>query len=130
MSIRDTILAIDDSTTELVDVPEWGVKVAVKSLTLAEQQQFMQSVRQRTGQPQAEYRIDRDKFGPQLLIRTCHDPETDAPVFEAADAQRISQLSAKAVQRVLTVATRLAGLGGDEQVDEVMGNLKEMADDE
>ena len=33
MSLRDSIKAADDGTAELYDVPEWGVKIEVRSLT-------------------------------------------------------------------------------------------------
>lgn len=129
-SLREQIIAADDQHVEIVDVPEWGVKVGVRSMTLAEQTKFMESVRLRTGTPQAEFRIDKDKYGPQLLIRTVVDPETGDPVFEAADAGMLATKSAQAARRLIPVASRLAGLGGDEQVEEIIDDLKGTADDE
>jgi len=128
--LRDTILNADDVHIEIVDVPEWGVKIGVKGLTLAEQTRFLNAVRERTGSPQADFRIDKNKFGPQLIIRCCVDPDTGEPVFEAADAQAIQAKSAKANSRIIKVATRLSGLGGDEQVEELIDDLKGTADDE
>lgn len=130
MSLRDQIFASDTTEIEIVDVPEWGLKVGVRALSLAEQTQFLQAVRKRTGSPQESYRIDKEKYAPQLIIRTVVDPDTEKPVFEAADAQQIAAMSAKAVSRVVKVASKLAGLGGDEQVEETIADLKTMADDE
>ena len=36
MSLKQTIFSADDITKELVEVPEWGVKVEVRSMTAAE----------------------------------------------------------------------------------------------
>ena len=42
------------------------------------------------------------------------DPDTGEQVLEPADAEALEAKSAAATSRVLTVASRLAGLGGDE----------------
>ncbi len=128
MTLRDTILNADDYETEPVDIPEWGVKVAVKSMTIAEQQDFLQAVRLRTG-AKGEYEIDRKKFPIQLLIRTVIDPDTSELVFEQADADTLTKKSGRAVARILTVATRLSGLA-DDQIDETIDDLKRMASDD
>lgn len=131
MTLRETILATADGLeVEIVDVPEWGVKVGVRALSLAEQTNFLQAVRERTGAPQDTFKIDRQKYAPQLIIRTVIDPDTQKPIFEQADAQTIAGMSAKAVSKIVKVASKLAGLGGDEQVEETIADLKQMADDE
>ena len=125
MGIRDTILKADDATYETVEVPEWGVTVAVKALTIAEQRRFMRTVRKRTGR-ESDYQIDRDKFMVQLIIATVVDVDTHEPVFEAADADALSKKSVKAATRVSEVAMRLSGFSDD---DDVEAELKPMASD-
>lgn len=125
MTLRDQILNADDLTIEPVDVPEWGVKVGVKSLTVAEQQQFLNAVRKRGVDG---FELDRGKFPIQLLIRTVVDPKTGGLIFEQADAAALARKSGKATARVLMVAVDLAGLGAD-QVDEAIEDLKGMASD-
>ncbi len=125
MTLRETILAVDDHIVEYVDVPEWGVKVGVKSLTVAEQHQFLNAVRKRGVK---EFELDRVKFPIQLLIRTVVDPDSGKLILEQADAEALAGKSGKAVAKLLTVAARLAGLG-DDQVDEAIDDLKGMASD-
>ncbi len=126
MAIRDTILSVDDVVSELVDVPEWGVKVEVRGLSVKEQQAFMKSVRKRTGS-KTEFELDDNKFIIQLVIRTAHDPDTGEPVFEQADADMLAGKSAKAVNRIHAVAARLSGFADE---DEIIEDLKEMASDD
>jgi hypothetical protein len=126
--IRTQILNADDFETEIVDVPEWGVKVTVKSLTIAEQTELTDAVRKRTGKSDGEYQIDKRKFAPQLLIRTVIDDDGN-PVFEQADADALSKKSGKAVARIVKVASRLAGLA-DDQVEETIEELKGTASDD
>jgi len=126
MSLREQILNSEDTITELVDIPEWGVTVAVKGMTIAQQQQFTKSVRKRTGS-KTSFQLDDDKFVIQLLIRSAFDPDTDKPVFEQADASALAGKSTKAVGRISTVALRLSGFSDD---DEVEDDLKGTASDD
>jgi len=126
MTLRDRILNVEDTVTEIVDIPEWGVKVAVKGLTIGEQQQFLKSVRKRTGE-KTDFTLDNDKFVIQLLIRTVSDPETGETLFEQADAQTLMSKSWKAMSRIYNVSARLSGFADD---DEVQDDLKTMASDD
>jgi len=125
MTIRDTILNVDDTVTEIVDVPEWGVKIEVHGLTVKEQQAFMKSVRKRTG-TKTDFELDDDKFVIQLVIRTSYDPDSGVRVFEQADASMLAGKSGKAVSRLHTVAAKLSGFTDE---DEVIEDLKGMASD-
>jgi len=128
MTLRDQILNTDDQADETIDVPEWGVKVGVKGLTLAEQQAFLKKVQRKTGG--GRFEIDRDKFAVQLVVATAVDPDSGERLFDPADAQALSQKSAAAMFRLVQVGTRLSGLGGDEQVEEAIADLKETASDD
>jgi hypothetical protein len=123
--LRTAALNAEDITTELVTVPEWGGNVyGVKAMTLKQQRAFLRTVTDPDGG------VNRDKYVAQLLIRTIVDPDTGEPVFEAADAAALEAKSASAIGRVLTIAARLAGLGGDEQVDEAVASLDETPTDD
>ena len=126
MGTRDTILNADDTIYETVEVPEWGVTVAVKGLTIAEQQRFMRTVRKRTGR-ESDYQVDRDKFQIQLIIATVVDVDTHKSVFEAADANALNAKSAKAASRLYEVASRLSGFSDD---DDAEAELKPTASDD
>ena len=128
--LRQAALNADDITIERVAVPEWGAKYGVKSLTIAEQRIFITAVSRKVKAPDGTWttEIDRDKYAIQLVLATVVDPDTGDPVFEPADAEALQKKSGKAMSRLVTVAARLAGLGGDEQVDEMVDELKEMPD--
>ena len=42
--LRKAILTADDVATDIVDVPEWGVKVGVRGMTITEQLDFLNAV--------------------------------------------------------------------------------------
>jgi len=127
--LRSAALNADDITIELVAVPEWGgAKYGVKSLTLNEQRRFVTSVSKKVKAPDGTWttEIDRDKYATQLIIAAVVDPDTGEPVFEQADADTLNSKSGRATTRLVNVAARLAGLGGDEQMDDTVTELKEM----
>ncbi len=129
--LRSAALNADDITIELVAVPEWGNnKYGVRSLTINEQRQFITAVSTKVKDPDGDWvtEINRDKYAIQLLIRTVVDPDSDELVFEQADAEALWAKSGKAVSRLIGVATRLAGLDGKDQVDDMVDELKETAD--
>ena len=128
MTLRDQILNVDDQVSETIDVPEWDAKVGVRGLTLGEQQKFLNRVQRRTGS--GTFEIDRDKFAVQLVIATAVDPDSGEQLFEPADAQVLSQKSGAAMFRLVQTGTRLSGLGGDEQVEEAIADLKETVSDD
>ncbi len=116
--LRAAALNADDIHTETVPVPEWGNrKYGVRSMTLAEQRKFIRAVTDKDGT------VNRERYAAQLLVRCVVDPDTGEQVFEPADAQALEAKSAAAVARLLTVASRLSGLGGEDQVDEVAESL-------
>ena len=106
MSIRDSIINSVDLPSEIVDVPEWDVKVEVRGLTAGDAVKFLDRV-SRKGE------IDRENFAAELLLLTCHDPDTGSRIFESADRDMLKSKSAQAVNRLSAVASRLSGFGGD-----------------
>lgn len=122
--LRALALNADDIVSETVVVPEWGnAKFGVKAMTLREQRKFIAAVQN------PDKTINRDKYSAQLIVRTVVDPDTGEPVFDPADAAALEEKSAAAVARLLTVAAKLSGLGGDDQVDEVAADLGETPTD-
>lgn len=107
-SIRDRILNAEDIPRQTIDVPEWGVKVEVRGMTVGEQQTFLRRVTKRL--PGGDSEIDRDKFTPELLIATCFDPDTGERVFETADRDMLSTKRADVVNRIMRVSADLSGL--------------------
>lgn len=103
MLTRDQIMSCDDLQRELVDVPEWGGDVYVRTMTGSERDAY-------------EMRMvaDRDKGG----ITGIHDiratlaaltvcDEDGAPLFSLTDIEALGRKSCAALDRVCEVAQRL-----------------------
>jgi hypothetical protein len=112
MSIRDKILAIqDDTPSEIVNIPEWGVDVLVRGFSLGAKDDFLASVLDpETRKPNLK------AFNVGVLIGTAYDPETGAKLFTEADIPVLKQKSAAIVARLVDVGSRLSGLA-DEAVE-------------
>lgn len=112
MSLRDKILSADDLTSEMVDVPEWGVKLEVRSPT-AKVRSRMVSSAMRTNDDTGETTTDLESVYPQFLIACCFDPDTGDKVFEDDDQEVINAKSSAAVERVAKACLRVSGLSDD-----------------
>ena len=104
-SIRERIKAAQDTTTEVVEVPEWDVKIEVRSMTGRERAQMMQ---QAFDQEAGEVIIER--FYPEVVIATAFDPETGEKVFQPGDGEWLNAKNAGALERVAQVGLRLSGM--------------------
>lgn len=103
MSLRDQILSAADLTTELVDVPEWGVTVEVKTMTGAERARIMQVAADGGG------KVDFEKVYPDIVIGCTYDPTTGERVFDWPDREALMSKSGAAIDRIAQVGLRLSG---------------------
>jgi hypothetical protein len=111
VSLRDRIIAADDIGKELVEVPEWGVSVEVRTISTGMRSKMLKSAQTKDGE------VDLDRLYPMLLIATVFDPELDEPVFSEDDYNLIQDKSAQAVERVAKKAMEMSGMVPD-AVDE------------
>jgi len=103
---RDQILAAQDLSRELVEVPEWGGSVWVRALTGGERDDFEASCLTTKGKSsELNYRNMRAK----LVVRTAVT-EAGERVFTDADVEALTQKSASALDRLFSVASRLSAL--------------------
>lgn len=111
---RDEILGADDRRYEIVEVPEWGGAVKLRSLNGAERDDFeAKSVVGKADNQRVNYRNMRAR----LVALTAVD-EHDAPLFHQSDVIKLGSKSAAALDRCFDVARRLSGIG-DEDVKEL-----------
>ena len=103
MSIRDQILAKQDIPSEMVDVPEWGVKVEVRGMTGAERTRIMDKATQNAGDVNLQF------VYPEIVIATAFDPESGEQVFKPNDRDALLAKSATALDRIAAVGMRLSG---------------------
>ena len=103
MSIRDQILSAQDIPSEMVDVPEWGVKVEVRGMTGAERTRIMDKAVGQTGDVNLQF------VYPEIVIATSFDPESGEQIFSPNDRDALLAKSANALDRLASVGMRLSG---------------------
>ena len=114
---REAILGADDLPRELVDVPEWGGSVYVRSLMGHERDDVEQRVReQRTRDGQMKQAGVK-----ALVVALCVSDEAGERLFTAEDAMALNEKSGAALDRIWQVAARLNHLL-PEDVEELAGN--------
>jgi glutaminase len=114
---KDQILSAPDTEYETVDVPEWGGKVRVKTLTGDERDSYEQSLIDQRG----------NVTGPKLAgaqARLCALTIVDDDgkrLFTDGDVKALGAKSAQALNRVFDVAIRLSRMT-QKDVEELVGN--------
>jgi len=101
--LRDKILSADDTTSQMVEVPEWGATIEVRSMTGAARAKIMALATTETGE------ADIARVYPEVIIGCAFDPETGEPLFTSEDREMLMQKNASALDKVATVASELSG---------------------
>lgn len=123
MSIRDQILAVQDIPTQVVEVPEWGVKIEVRGMTGAERTRIMDKATANQGD------MNLQMIYPEIVIATSFDPLTGEQVFTPEDRDILLSKSATALDRVASVGMRLSGFT-KESADELGKDFSETASED
>ena len=115
---RDDIINATDLKTEEVPVPEWGGKVLVKTLNGTERDRFEASITSAKGKKVV---MNTANIRARLVAMTVVD-ENGKPLFKQADIEALGAKSASGLDRVFSVALRLAGMK-EEDIDELTENF-------
>jgi hypothetical protein len=115
-----SILDLPDLADELVDVPEWGYRLRVRSLTGTERDAFEASLLQTRGR---DREINLRDMRAKLVAQSVRKSD-DSRVFSDAQVEALGRKNAAALQRVFRVAQKLSGLAEDE-VEELTRELGE-----
>ncbi|MFZ2738092.1 MAG: hypothetical protein WBI20_02550 [Burkholderiaceae bacterium] len=108
---KESILAADDLPRERVTVPEWGGDVFVRTMTGTERDAFEASlIGKESGK---EGRLDNVRA---RLVSLALCSESGERLFDDFEIAALGKKSARALDRVFSVAQRLNGIG-TEQVD-------------
>jgi len=118
---KKTILDSKDLPTEVVDVPEWGGSVTIRTLSGTERDRFEQSLLKGR-------KVDMDNMRAKLCA-LCMVDEKGKRLFNDLEAQQLGLKSAKALDKVFTVAQKLNGMGADDIEDMVKNSGRAIADD-
>jgi hypothetical protein len=115
----EQILGADDLAFEDVPVPEWGGMVRVRELPGTERDKFEA---QFVGKDGASVRAEGlEGFRARLAAASIVDENGKQLFRSVAEAKRLGEKSARALQRVCDVATRLSKMSEDD-VKELTGN--------
>lgn len=117
---RDAILATNDRTLEVVQLPEWGGSVYVRSLTGAERDAFEATIVQRNGK---DVKTNLRNLRARLVVLAACDAD-GGRIFSDQDAVALGAKNAAALDRIFSVAQRLSGLR-DDDVQELAENFDE-----
>lgn len=113
---RDAILGASDSNSETLDVPEWGGKVNVRSLTGRELDDYQNSLRKIVN----NQIIVQPNAHAKLVARALVD-DNGVRLFTDKDVDALGKKNAKVLDRLWDVAARLSGISDEEQ-EEIEGN--------
>ncbi len=105
--LADKIRQSDDRFITIVDIPEWDVKVGVKSMT-ALQRANMQN----------DWSADEDgaaiKLYKNVLLHCCYEPDTGDAVFTEEDLDWLfAEKSAQSVDKLAQECLKVSGLASD-----------------
>lgn len=109
---KDQILEAADLKSEVVEVPEWGGAVRVRTMTGFDRDAFETSMV--TIAPDGTRQADLTNVRAKLVALTLVD-EANNRLFDVADIPRLALKSAAALERVFDVAQRLNGIGAAAQ---------------
>ena len=104
---REQILEAPDAVFEVVEVPEWGGTVRVRSLTGYERDQYEQSITVQNAPGKVSMNLLNARA--KLVALTVVSDEGDRE-FSDEDALELGKKNAQVLNRIWEVATRLAGL--------------------
>lgn len=107
MSLRDSILAAEDISTELVEVPEWGVTVEVRGMNGADRSRILE-----TASSSEDGSISIGVMYAETVIASTYDPDTGERIFSDSDLDVLMAKSASAIDRIATVGMGLSAMDG------------------
>lgn len=103
-SIRETIFAANDITSEKVEIKEWGVTVEVRSMTALDRTRLQSNATKGDG------KVDMTAFMSDVVIASTYDPETGLPVFQPSDRDAILSKNGGIVEKLAQKAMSMSGM--------------------
>lgn len=115
---KSDILSAQDIHFEVIDVPEWGGQVTIKTLTGKERDAFEASMIQGVGRTQ---KIDMQNVRAKFCSLIIVDPDTRERMFLKPEIDTLAAKSAPALERVYARGMELSKFS-KEDVEEMVGN--------
>jgi hypothetical protein len=106
IDIRQKILESNDIKTEIVEVPEWGVKIEIRGLSGGRRAKVVEAVSNKENPNLIEmYAL--------MVIETAFDPESHQQIFRLADKEALMDKNAGILERLAAKAMALSGLNDE-----------------
>lgn len=116
----DDVRQSKDIVIEPVDVPEWGGRVYVRTLSGREKEKYLESVRKTIGKGRnATEKVILEESSAKL-VAACTCDKTGRLIFTVKDVPMLASKSSKALDRVVEKASQLNGL--DDEAEEAAKN--------
>ncbi len=109
VSLRDTILNASDLESRIVDLPQWGVRLEVRSLDGRSRAKLL------AGATKADGGVDLERLYPDMVILCAYDPESGERVFTEDDRDALLAKSASQLEIVALTAMQVSGMTGEAQ---------------
>ena len=119
MSLRDQIAKAKDITLDRINVPEWGITVGVKSLTVGEREEY-QAGMMAALQSDGSIDVSRVHLGEQqrtLIAICCVDPDTENCIFEGPSDLVLINANAGVMEKLFQSILDISGMK-EEAVDD------------
>jgi hypothetical protein len=110
MGIRDSIRNAKDIKEEVIDVPEWGCKVLLISLSGTARDEFERKMDDPTDEDET---LHLRNITAKLLCATMYDPETRKLVYDynkPQDVAELGQRNSDVLRRLFRKAKELSGM--------------------
>lgn len=117
MLTKDQILKANDLPIEVLDVPEWGGSVRVRTVTAQEKDAWEQSLQTGKGR---NIQLDLGNVRAKLVALTVVD-DHGKRLFTDKDVLALGQKGAKAMSRVYDAASKLNGIS-EEDLETIVKN--------
>lgn len=101
MSLRDTILSVDDLGKETLVIPEWSATIEIRGMTGLGRAQIFG-----VGKNDNDSELETRWF---FISTQVYDPETKALLFQASDKDAVMGKSATVIDAILEVIYRING---------------------
>lgn len=119
---RDDILKVEDRKYELLDVPEWGGEVRLRTLTGRERDEFEASTVETN--KKGQQRTNLVNIRARLVSLCLVDEEGNRMFTEKRDVILLGEKSAAALERVFAKCNEMNGLS-EKDVEELAENFSE-----
>ncbi|MCI0544305.1 MAG: hypothetical protein L0Z49_07635 [Actinobacteria bacterium] len=104
ISLKDRIRTVIDTVDEVVEVPEWGLNVLVRSMSAAERYSILKAAQS------VDDKLDIAILYPRIIIATAFDPEAGTKLFDLDDESWLMDKSPVALDRLASAGLRVSGL--------------------